>query len=353
MSDEVPQRELTKRQRKLLETLIREYIASPEPVSSRTLMHVSDLGVSSATIRNEMSVLEEAGYIRAPHTSAGRVPTEDGYRYMVKQLLNDPPKGDVSAFQAHFRDIPAEMEAWMQHAAVVLANETHTAALVTEPRLKSRYRFKQVQLIGVQGRLVLMVLVLDGANVHQQMLIMAEPIPQEKLNVASEKINRNCVDLTAEQLREKARTLSGILAQEIGEIVADALQTLRDEGSRVVYRAGLSNVLPDFEDDGARQAIKVLEGNISLDQIVDEFRESRVGAVHALVGGNGRYEEFNRLSMIFARYGTAHVIGTVGVVGPTRMRYGSAISAVSSVAELISKFLTEVHGDDDTLAVTE
>lgn len=347
MTDAMPARNLTERQERLLDNLIREYITHPEPISSKTLGMLADVSLSSATIRNEMAVLEEAGYIRAPHTSAGRVPTEEGYRYFVQRLLNNPPTANIAAIEAHFHDVPHEMEAWMQNAAVVLAQQTQTAALLTEPRLKSSYRFKQVQLISVQGRMVLMVLVLDGANVHQQMLIMAEPVVQEQLNQASEAINRLCIDQTAEGVREKARNAGTVLAQEIGEIVADALQNLREEGSRVTYRAGLNNVLLEFESDGAQQALSLLEGNVQLDDIFNEYLDNQLGRVRAIVGGEGRYEQFNRLSMVFAHYGTNHIIGTVGVIGPTRMRYGHAISAVGYVAELVSGFLADAHGVSD------
>lgn len=352
MTDGAVEKNLTERQKKLLAILIREYINDPEPVSSKVLTALSDMGLSSATIRNEMAVLEEAGFIRAPHTSAGRVPTEEGYRYFVKQLLEEStlPRPDEAAIQARFRNIPPEMEAWMQNAALVLAQQTHSAALVTEPRLRAPSRFKHVQLIGVQGRLVLMVLVLDGGNVHQQMLIMAEPIPQERLNHASEAINRVGADLPADKLREKTRALSNVLMQEVGELVAEALQQLSEERARVVYRAGLGNILPEFEDDAAQQAIQILEGQTRLDQIVDDIYAGQAEpSVRVIVGGEGRWEELSNLSMVLGRYATQHIIGTVGVVGPTRMHYGQAISTVSYIADFMSTFLQDVHSGDAAL----
>ncbi len=344
MTDDTLQPNLTQRQEKLLEILIREYISHPEPVSSKMLAVLADLGLSSATVRNEMAMLEEVGFIRAPHTSAGRIPTEEGYRYFVKRLIDEPslPEPNSAVIQAQFQDITPEIETWMRNAARILAQQTNTAALVTEPTYTS-HLFKQVQLISVQGRMVLMVLVLDGGNVHQQMLIMAEPIPQERLNQAAADINRYCQDLTSDKIREITRNLPSVLAQEIGELVSEALQQMVSFDKRTVYQAGLGNILLEFEEEGARQAIKVLEGNIALDTLFNNLSDNQIGSARVLIGGDSEWQELSSLSLVLGRYSTGHVMGTVGVVGPTRMHYGRAISTVSYIANLLSNYMGNLH----------
>jgi heat-inducible transcriptional repressor len=123
---------------------------------------------------------------------------------------------------------------------------------------------------------------------------------------------------------------------------------MNDFGNRIMYRTGLSQILPEFEENGVQQAIHMLEGQSNLEPILREMKNQEVGAVEVIIGGEGRYAEFSRLSMVLGRYGTKHIVGTIGVVGPTRMHYGHAISVVSYVAELISQFLTDIHGEESS-----
>ncbi|HVU11685.1 MAG TPA: hypothetical protein VHD90_10415, partial [Phototrophicaceae bacterium] len=165
--------ELTRRQEEILSCIVRAYTDSPEPISSKYLVEKFNLSLSSATVRNEMAVLEDLGYIAAPHTSAGRIPTETGYRYFVKRLITT---GEISTVEKsrisdRLKSIPLASEQWMLLAATMLARTSHVAALVTPPVAETS-RFKHLELIAIQGRLVLMVLVLQGGAVHQQMLTL-------------------------------------------------------------------------------------------------------------------------------------------------------------------------------------
>jgi heat-inducible transcriptional repressor len=347
MTDGSTKKNLTERQEALLAFLIREYTARPEPVSSKMLSLTSDLSLSSASIRNEMAVLEEKGYIRSPHTSSGRVPTEEGYRYFVQHLLNTPnlPRPEVEIIQARLQEAPLEMETWMQTATVILAQQTRSAALVTGPRVSNEQQFKHIQLISTHGRLILMVMVMGSGHVHQQMLVMSEPIPQNVLTQTSEMLNRVCVDQPASGVRDRSRALPTLLAREIGELAADTLQQMNEIGNRVLYRAGLSEVLPELEEEGARQALRILEGQTGLDEILDEMAGTRVGGVQVVVAGEGRWENLSNLSMVLGRYGTGSIMGAVGIVGPTRMPYGRAISTVGYIAQLMSDFLSQAHDE--------
>ena len=346
--DETVLPELTRRQEEILTYIVRAYTESPEPVSSKYLVETFNLSFSSATIRNEMAVLEELGYITAPHTSAGRVPTESGYRYFVKRLITT---GEITSIEkSHISDklktIPLASEQWMLLVATMLARTAHTAALVTPP-VANMSRFKHLELIAIQGRLVLMVIVLDGGAVHQQMLTLAEPVAQVKLSETAERINALCMDLGAKEVRVRTTQLQ-LLEREIAELVADLMDKADTNQVRLIYRNGLSEVLGMFQNnEGAQQAVRVFEERAFLNLILNDVLTPLLNNVQVVIAGNGRWEELSHLSMVISRYGIAgQVSGAVGVLGPTNINYGRAISAVSYVSGLMTDMLTDVYDLD-------
>jgi len=171
--------ELTPRQQAILRLVVHSYVATAQPVSSKSLIGKGMLNVSSATIRNEMAALEEMGYLTHPHTSAGRVPTDQGYRYFVEHLLGDVelPNDEQNTIRHQFHQAKLEMSQWMQLASAVLARATRSAALVTAPRIETP-RIRQLTLISTQAHLVLLVLVFQGGTVRQRMLMLREPMDQ-------------------------------------------------------------------------------------------------------------------------------------------------------------------------------
>ncbi len=339
-ANDLPRR--TARQEQILSLIVQEYIRDPQPVGSRTLAEDFGLGISSATVRNEMGVLEQHGLIYAPHTSAGRVPTKKGYRYFVHRLLRDVrlPPNERRRIAREFDRAPADLEEWMRAAAVALSRTAQSAAVVTLPRAPESH-FKHLELIATHGRLVLMVLVLRGGSVHQQILTLAEPVPQDVLSHTAQIINLSFGALTAEEIRHKARTHANPLAREVAELVADAMAQA-NQSARDVYRYGLSEILPKFSDDEAQQAVRVLEERGVLDDLLSETLAPDQPDLRVVVAGEGRWEELSHLSMVIGRYGTPEARGALGVLGPTRMRYGRAISAVRYVAHLMSGLLDEV-----------
>ena len=337
---------LTERQEFILSLVVREYIRSAQPVGSKVLVDQFDLGVSSATVRNEMAALEQGGLIYAPHTSAGRVPTVKGYRYFAQRLLDAVTLSPQERQQIaqEFEQAIQNVEDWPRVAAMVLARTARTAALVTPPRAVENH-FKHLELIGTQGRMVLMVLVLQGGSVTQQMLTLAEPVPQDVLSQTAQIINLHCAVLTAEQVRAKTRSQPDELAREIGEIVADAMRQANQQTARDVYRYGLSESLANFTDNEAQQAIRVLEEEDLLDGLLKEMLAPDQPDLQIVVAGEGRWESLSHLSVVLGRYGTPHTRGALGVLGPTRMRYGHAVSAVRYVASLMSGLLDDVYGN--------
>lgn len=345
-TDAVNTPDLTERQKRILELIVQNYIQTGHPVSSKSL--VEHLGVSSATIRNEMSALEEAGYVTSPHTSAGRIPTVAGYRYFVRRLLSG---GQLSALErrmiAHqFQQTPLDIENWMRLAAAVLAHTAQGASLVTAPYSPIN-RFKHLELIATQGRLVLMVLVLHSGDVRQRMLTLAEPVPQEKLSETAARLTHLVVGQTARQIRDKLAGPSSLstLEHEVLELVAELMEEA-DRPHRVV-RDGLSELPSRFEESaGAEQALRVLEEHSLLEDLLSEA-EPEVGDVRVVIAGEGRWENISLLSIVLGRYGVAgRATGALGVLGPTRMRYGRAISAVRYVADLMSNLLVGIYGEE-------
>lgn len=341
--------ELTRRQEEILSHIIRSYTNNPEPVSSKSLVENAALNVSSATIRNEMAVLEELGYVIAPHTSAGRVPTENGYRYFVKRLINNGelPPAEQTHIAETFQDTPLATEQWMRRAALILARTVNSAALVTPPIAETN-RFKHLEVISIQGRLVLIVLVLHGGAVQQQMHNLSEPIPQTQLSEVASRINALFMDLSANQARMKSIQLQ-MLDREIADVIADLMEKSDNNPLRFIYREGLSEVMGSFQSSaGAQQAVRVFEERPVLNMILSELSPT-INRVEVVIGGEGRWSELNHLSMVFSRYGIpGQISGALGVLGPVYINYGRAISTVRYVSELMTDALEHIYAKDKT-----
>lgn len=365
--------ELSKRQEYLLGLIVREYVATPTPVSSKLLVERYGLNVSSATVRNDMMVLEEQELVYAPHTSAGRVPTETGYRYFVQKLIGDSELSSTEQrrISHQFHQTELNMEQWLRLAASVLAQTARSASLITTPML-SQSRFKHMELISTQGRLVLLILVLDGGDVRQQMLTLAESVTQEQLSQVANRINLMCQGLLARDLRQKAVN-EPPLEQDVMTLVAELLEHA-DKRVRNTYYDGLVNILdpshgaslqeiadPQQRDDlaraldevdqpGARQALRLLEEQSLLEEILSEALATDEHGVQVVIGGEGRWEELSHISMIVSRYGVQGMAtGALGVVGPIRLHYGRAVSAVQYVASLMSDLLFDIYGEGESL----
>ena len=335
----------TERQETILALIVHEYIENALPVGSKRLVDRYRLGVSSATVRNDMAALTETGFLRQPHTSAGRVPTEEGYRYFVGRLLGetDLPPDEKRLISHQFHQAPAEVDEWVRLAASVLAQHSHVASLVTAPR-PERTIFKHLELIATQGRQVLMVVVLDGGDVRQQMLTLAETLDQARLRQTAEQITRACSGQDATGLHRQIPRLN-VLGSEIASLVAEILERADEISMGHLHRDGLANVLaqPEFADsDSGRYALQLLEERSLLEEVLAQALSPSVGGVQVVIGGEGAWEELRDYSMVLARYGAVgYATGALGVLGPTRMAYGRSISAVRYVAGLMSNLVLE------------
>ncbi len=344
VTDETQLPELTSRQENILELIIRSYTQTPEPVSSKFLLEKFDLSFSSATIRNEMSRLEELGYIKAPHTSAGRVPTELGYSYFVHRLISgrDLSSSEQTHITEKLQAHPTASEQWMTTVATTLSRTARSVALVT-PTISEMSKFKHLELIGVQGRLVLMVLVLQQGTVNQQMLMLAEAFPQSRLSEAARHINQICVDLSANEVRMRSLNFQ-MLEREIGEVVADLMEKSDTAQVHLVYRDGLSQAVGLLSSQAAQQAVRVFEERSFLNMVLSEVASPVINDVEVVIAGNGKWEELSHLTVILSRYGISGLAtGTVGVLGPTNINYGRAVSAVSYMSSVMTEMYTNLY----------
>ena len=338
--------ELTERQKTLLLLIIRDYIDSAQPVGSKRLAEHYHLDLSSATIRNEMGQLTEMGYLRQPHTSAGRVPTEEGYRYFVSEMMPgaELPESVQHTISHQFHQSRPDMDQWMTLAASILASQSQGISVVTAPHVELG-KFKHVELISTQGRQVLMVLVMAGGEVSQQILTLAEPVSQDRLSQTATRLNVLLAGLTVEAISGLA-TRPDALDQDILLLILQDMRRAAASPSGEIYTDGLTNVLnePEFvESDEARRALKIFEERSTLqDLLARTTTNSNIGGLQVLIGGEGEWEELRQCSMIIARYGVPGMAtGMLGVLGPMRMSYARTIPTVRYVAGLLSDLVND------------
>jgi heat-inducible transcriptional repressor len=343
--------ELTPRQQLILGLVIREYISIAQPVGSKTIQGYG-LGVSSATIRNEMVVLEELGLLTQPHTSAGRVPTELGYRYFVERLMRESqlPLTEQRTIRHQFHQVGVDLEQWMRLAASVLARTAHSAAMVTSLKTE-QCRLRHLELISIRETMVMLIVVLEGGMVRQQVLSLDEAMTQEILTQSANRLNDMCVGGSIQRVQTCRRQV-GAFEQQILDVVLRIMKRVDEQADLHLYRDGLSNILhqPEFAvPESARNVVHLFEDRTLLEDLLTEMLE--VGGVQVIIGGEGRWTELQECSLVVSPYGVSgEATGALGVMGPMRMPYSRAISTVRYVAGLMSDLFRDLYGDVEELA---
>ena len=338
--------QLTDRQKLILTLIIHEHIHTAQPVGSKSLVEKFNLAMSSATVRNEMVALTECELLRQPHTSAGRVPTEEGYRYFVGNLIQQSalPTTTRRTIAHQFYQSRQDIEQWLKLAASVLANQSQAASLVTAPRAEKAI-FKHMELIAIRGRQVLMVIVFMDGEVRQQFISLAEPVPQERLSQIADRLTDLCARGDIDQV-SRLRGQLGTLGQEILDILLAEMALVERSATGEIYLDGMTNVLaePEFsESDEARQALHILEERSLLENLlVSTVMNTDVGGIQVLIGGEGGWEQLRQCSVVLARYGDPNSLtGSIGVLGPIRMPYDRTISTVRFVANVLSDLVSD------------
>ena len=338
---------LTERQKLILALIVREYVNSVEPVSSRTLVENYHLDMSSATVRNEMSMLSELGYLKQPYTTAGRAPTKNGYRYYVQQLMRpmELPDRVQQTIRHQFYQARHDVDDWLALSASVLAMQTKVASLVTPLRAEKSH-FKHFELIATRGRQVLLVLVLEGGEVRQQTLMLEKNISQHSLSTLAAKLTIDLNGLGAEEISPRIEITEDRVEQAALVAIIDEIQRSETIFTGDVYHDGLMNVLsePEFlEPEIAQNTLRIFEERSILDDVLSRtiFGGESIG-VHVVIGGENTWSELKECSIVMTQYGSQNAsMGVVGVLGPLRMAYGQMVSTVSFVADVMRELLAE------------
>jgi heat-inducible transcriptional repressor len=338
--------ELTARQQVILAMIVREYISTAKSIGSQTIVDDYGLRISSATVRNEMAYLEEAGYLTHPHTSAGRVPTEKGYRYFVERLMEEAALSlaEQRMIRHQFSQLQMDVKEWMKLAAAILARTTLTASVVSPPKAH-RGRFKQLELIPVHGATVLAVLVLQGGIVLQSMLGMEQPISPDDLHQLSNRLTDVMSGLDVVGIRSRLPSMSLVQAQCAHQVIA-MMEGMDAPRELEIFRDGLLNVLnqPEYvETKNFRQLVGVLESDALLETLLAEAAPNT--GVQIIIGGEGRWNELSECSIVMAHYGImGEAVGSLGLLGPLRMPYARAVSAVRYVSDVLSELVYQFYG---------
>jgi heat-inducible transcriptional repressor len=338
--------ELDPRARQVLAAVIREYIATAQPVASAQLVRGYRLDVSAATVRNELAALEEAGLLTHPHTSAGRVPTDLGYRYFIESLMPSPTlRADEQVTVSHqFQQALRDTAAWLRVAASTLARLTAEVSIVTPPASK-RSAVRHIEVVPIQERRVLLVAVVDGGAVRQQVLDLREATTPEELRSLSSRFTEQFAGATAVKVAAAVEAEHGVAA-EIARALARVLEEQDSSRAREVYVDGFQNILaqPEFaQSDRSRAMLSLFEDRTKLADILP--LDLGDGEVHITIGREHHHESLRDCSLVIGRYGANQdVLGFVGVVGPTRMDYARSIGAVRYVGSLMSDLVRVMEG---------
>ncbi|MBQ6518591.1 MAG: heat-inducible transcription repressor HrcA [Anaerolineaceae bacterium] len=341
--------ELTERQKVILSLVVHEYVRTASPVGSKNLVKQYHLEYSSATVRNEMAALTEAQYLSQPYTSAGRVPTEQGYRFFVSGLIQmrELPNETRRMIEHQFSQAQQGMDGWIKLAASILADQANAISMVSAP-LPNRTKVKYISLISITNKQILMILVLAGGQMQQRFLFVNEVMTQSRLNEIADKLNNLFEGLDSEEIRALSKKLPET-GDTVDEIVRTLLNTLYDTDARQtgeVYTEGINKVLaePEFSDsEEARRTLRFLEEKPLLQNFLSRTtREQKVGGVQVFFGGEGLLKDIANCSLVVARYGMQGIAtGTIGVLGPMRMAYSKNIPTVRFLAGILSDLVVD------------
>jgi heat-inducible transcriptional repressor len=332
---------LTERRQKLLKLIVDEYVMSAQPVGSSTIVEKYALPVSSATIRSEMARLEEEGYITQPHTSAGRVPTDLGYRYYVEALMRDEtvPEELQYTIRHQFHQAARELEEWARLAAAIISSRLRNAAVVTTPH-SPEPRIRVLELVGVHDYLALVVVVLQEARVLQQTLALERPFSQEELTNLARRLNSLIEGRTAAEIRARKIDLTAIEAT-IADATASMIDATDTPGIEPQFLEGTRDLLrqPEFTQGARILGLLELLEERNLPRAIP-LERNPVRDVRIIIGGEHPEDAMRVCSVITTRYaGPSGLRGTLSVVGPTRMDYPGTVSMVRYMSSLMGELL--------------
>lgn len=344
---------LDERKVKILDAIIRNYLETGEPVGSRTISKYTDLNLSSATIRNEMADLEELGYIVQPHTSAGRIPSDKGYRFYVDHLMKEKDR-EVSEMKEFVIEKTQKMEQVLKQVAKMLATNTNYATMITAPSFSNKVKF--IQLSQIDEHQMLAVVVMNSNMVKNQVITVNEQLDNEtllKLNIllntalnglSLQEINLGTIALLKEQ--------AGIHSQVVSEVMDALAQALSENEDLQIYTSGATNILKYPELSGSESATNLLsafEEKEELMSLVNEALndEASETGIQVYIGNETPIQTMKDCSVITATYELGDgVKGTIGIIGPKRMDYENVMDNLKTLRSQLDGILNKANGKE-------
>ena len=339
--------ELGERKEKILNAIIQNYLETGEPVGSRTISKMSDLNLSSATIRNEMSDLEELGYIIQPHTSSGRIPSDKGYRFYVDHLMADKER-EVTEIKDLMIEKTEKMEKMLKQVVKVLANNTQYATMISAPSLQ-RNRLKFVQLSAVDEHQILSVVVMEGNIVKNKIIPVEQPLDNEtmlKLNIL---LNTNLNGLTVEQINlgmiTQLKEQAGIHEDIIAQVLNTVAGTIHEDDELQIFTSGATNIFKYPELSDSQRASELISAFEEKQALVDLIAETQGDGteetgIQVYIGDETPIQTMKDCSVVTATYELGEgVKGTIGIIGPKRMDYENVMDNLRNLKVQLDKIL--------------
>ena len=338
------------RRHRVLQIIVDDYVATAVPVASAAVARSSRLRVSPATVRHDMVALEEGGYIIRPHIAAGGMPSDKGYRRFLEDLPRKPgpPARDRVALQHGLEEVTQDVDAWRDAAVSVVATLLGTLVFATSPRARAPM-VKQIELVHLQELLVMLVLVLREATVHQQLFTLTSPTTPETVASTRDRLSGMLAGKTAQEIEREPNAGRGELEVQAIRSTLTILKKQEVESVRDRALQGLSHLFgqPEFaaRPDRARGVLSAVENDESVAALAGAAPED--GTASVIIGSENPQESFQDTSVIVCRYGVpGQAQGVLGLIGPTRMRYRRTLPVVRHAASMLSRFVRRVYGDE-------
>ena len=329
---------LDDRKLKILQTIIKTYLETGEPVGSRTISKYTDLNLSSATIRNEMADLEDLGYIIQPHTSAGRIPSDKGYRLYVDMLMEDK-EHEITEMQEKMLQKADKMEQLLQQAARVLANSTNYATMVSAPTY-NRNKLKFIQLSQVDANQIIAVIVMEGNIIKNKIVAVAEPLDNETMLKLNMLLNTNLNGIAVEDINlgmiARLKEQAGIHSGVISDVLDAVANTIQLDNDLEIYTSGATNIFkyPELSDkQSAQEIISAFEEKQQLAELVTQTLASDENkGIQVYIGSETPVQTMKDCSVVTATYELGQGMqGTVGIIGPKRMDYENVMKTLKTL----------------------
>ncbi len=336
---------LSLRATSILKSIVGQYISKAAPVPSQSITGDYKLGVSAATIRNEMAHLEQEGYITRPHPSAGSIPADKGYRCYVESLGDIKlPLAEQLLVSHLFHQVERELDEWLNLAATLLSQMVQNAAVVTMPKPEA-CQFKHLELVSLQDSLALVVLVLSGAKVRQQLITFEQIISQPELTTIANKLSAAYSGLTGPQILAKDTGLSPT-EQQVTERLVKIMEVEAAQKYEKHYLNGLHFVFNQPEFAHSQRMLTLMElveqRNLLRSIIPVELTSNRV---QVIIGKENKAEAIQDYSVVIVQYGLLkEAVGMIGVIGPTRMPYARTIATVSYLSSVLNVLIAKLYG---------